>query len=108
MDLFIQLMKTPGVSEEIQQEIIYQKNKNIIKNKNNLIWELQQYHISTFETICEYMRPYSYTNWDNGDINDWKYIESIEEYNEAVDFGGFDYVEYSVMILSEIKGEEVL
>ena len=62
MDLFIQLMKTSGVSEEIQQEIIYQKNKNIIKNKNNLIWELQQYISIAKEDI-------------------YQYYESIEDFN---------------------------
>ena len=69
MDLFIQLMKTPGVSEEIQQEIIYQKNKNIFQNRTDMIWELQQYINIAKEDIYE---------------RDFK---SIEEFNIHMEIG---------------------
>jgi len=71
MDLFIQLMKTPGVSEEIQQEIIYQKNKI------NLINELKEIIDSSLEDIYQE----EVIDFTDKDLNN-KICESIEEFNE--------------------------
>ena len=66
MEAFMNVMKTPGVSEEIRQEIYIQKRrKNIIQELNKII-ELSIQGIQEYEIELE-----------NG-----KYIETIEEFNE--------------------------
>ena len=91
MDLFIQLMKTPGVSEEIQQEIIYQKNKI------NLINELKEIIDSSLEDIFTQEVPVDMRDWE-----EWKLCESIEEHNE---FGYMcdDYPLFHNIMLCMIK-----
>ena len=100
MDGFIQLMKTPGVSEEIQQEIIYQKNKNIIQNRTDMIWELQQYINIAKEEIFENEVPVDLnTVWD---APEWKKCESIEEHNAFIyECDGFPF--FSTILICSIK-----
>tara|TARA_R110000796_G_scaffold201420_2_gene317607 strand:+ start:138 stop:461 length:324 start_codon:yes stop_codon:yes gene_type:complete len=77
MDLFIQLMKTPGLGEEIKKQIIINKNKNIEINKKNLINELQEIIDSSLEDIYQE----EVIDFTDEDLND-KICESIEEFNE--------------------------
>ena len=76
MDLFSQVMKTPGLSNEIQQEIIIQKNKR------NLIRQLKEIIKSSLEDIYQNevfdfsKEPPLEEYYEN------KICESIEEWNE--------------------------
>tara|TARA_R110000772_G_scaffold43322_2_gene99901 strand:+ start:691 stop:1014 length:324 start_codon:yes stop_codon:yes gene_type:complete len=82
MDLFIQLMKTPGLGEEIKKQIIINKNKNIEINKKNLINELQEIINDSLEDIFTEkvpvdLKPDTVWTWET----EWRLCESIEEHN---------------------------
>jgi len=100
MDLFIQLMKTPGLGEEIKEQIIINKNKNIEINKKNLINELQEIINDSLEDIFSQEVPVD-INMDWGQ-QEWKLCESIEEHNE---FGYMcdDYPLFHNIMLCMIK-----
>jgi len=74
MELFIQLIKTPGLGQEIQQEILIQKNKK------NIILELNKHINDSLETIKgEYVEDFTQEEEE-------KLCESIEEWDKNCNY----------------------